>query len=86
MEEPYQPSNHGETTADGSEIHRNQQLRLVPGNLSHYMQLFFLHPNGGCLGFLNHQQYEYKTLPGVGIIVDIMDDHVFHGCKTCICT
>ena len=27
------------------------------GSLSHYLQ-GFLHPNGGCLGFLNHQQYE----------------------------
>ena len=38
-------------TVDGSEI-----LYQLTWWISHYLQMFFLHPNGGCLGFLNHQQ------------------------------
>ena len=36
------------------------QLRLVV--YPHYLQ-GFIHPNGGCLGFLNHQQYHLLTSP-----------------------
>ena len=30
------------------------------GSLSHYLQGVLIHPTGGCLGFLNHQQYIVK--------------------------
>ena len=33
------------------------------GSSLHYLQGFITHPNGGCLGFLNHQQFEvFKSL------------------------
>ena len=41
------------TTVDGSEILRSP---VEVGSLSHYLQGFSTIP-GGCLGFLNHQQY-----------------------------
>ena len=37
-----------------------QEIRRSPvevGSLSHDLQ-GFIHPNGGCFGFLNHQQYD----------------------------
>ena len=42
-------------TVDGSEIRRSPVE--VVGSLSYYLGRFFLHPNCGCLGFLNHPQY-----------------------------
>ena len=42
-------------TVDGSEIRRSPVE--VVGSLSYYLRRFFLHPNCGCLGFLNHPQY-----------------------------
>ena len=47
-------------TVDGSDI-RDQltRLRLVVLSYPHYLQGFYLAPShGGCLGFLNHQQYQ----------------------------
>ena len=29
------------------------------GSFSHYLRRGFVHPFGGCLGFLNHQQYRH---------------------------
>ena len=41
-------------TVDGSEIMR---LPVEVGSFSHYLQ-DFVYIAGGCLGFLNHQQYD----------------------------
>jgi len=43
---------------DGSEIQRSPVEEK--GSLSHYLLGFSTIP-GGCLGFLNHQQYDWKT-------------------------
>ena len=50
----------GSYTLDGSEI--LHQLRLVV--FSHYLPFFFYIQNGGCLGFLNHQQYGHMIHSG----------------------
>ena len=46
---------------DGSEILRSP---VEAGRLSHYLQCFLYIP-GGCLGFLNHQQYLFELAGGV---------------------
>ena len=46
-------------TVDGSEIRRS---RVEVDRLSHYLQ-GFKNIRGGCLGFLNHQQYDLLQLP-----------------------
>ena len=43
-------------TVDGSEIRQTYQLRLVV-EIPLFTR-FLHHPKGGCLGFLNHQQYD----------------------------
>ena len=40
---------------------RNPANQLRYGKYSHYLHCF-IHPNGGCLGFLNHQQYDLICL------------------------
>ena len=47
--EPQNPRNQGS--------HDPKNAPVEVGSLSHYLRRVFLHPNGGCLGFLNHQQY-----------------------------
>ena len=42
---------------DGNQKSGEPKTSWGNGTSSHYLQ-GFIHPNGGCLGFLNHQQYK----------------------------
>ena len=52
----HMPHLHLVYSVNGSEI-RHLPVDVVYGSLSHYLQGFINIPSG-CLGFLNHQQYE----------------------------
>ena len=43
-----------------------KSLHQVKGSLSHYLQGNFIHPNGGCLGFPNYQQYGSSVIRSPG--------------------
>ena len=68
-------------TVDGSEILRENHLRLVVYQFIPIILRFFIHPNGGdALGFLNHQQYHGNPQPlTLGVVSPI-----FLGLKTFI--
>ena len=51
-------------TIDGSEIRRSP---VEVGSLSHYSSQVFLHPNGGCLGFLAINSSTLNTFSGIYI-------------------
>ena len=57
-------------TVDGNQKSDDHQLRLV--GFPHYL-LGIIHPNGGSLGFLSHQQYVGKMLGKCWVLMAIVN-------------